>query len=272
MSIAARSARALRFEQYRRLAGLTFSLARRDIASRYRGSNLGMLWTLLTPLTMLAVYGLAFGHIFKSRWPGAGTTGDFVEILFVGLAVHGFIAECLTRAPTLVVANPSFVKRVVFPLGVLPPMLAMVALFNFAMILAAFIGYQAVLGSGIGPRHGLVAIIAVPLLLMGMTLNYLFAFLGVYFRDLTQVMPTVATALLFLSSAIVPVETLPPAQQAWFSLNPLTFFIDQTRDAMIWQRPLDMPGLIARTIGWGAALLAAIALFRRARRGFADVI
>jgi lipopolysaccharide transport system permease protein len=221
---------------------------------------------------MLGVYGVAFGYVFRSRWPGVDSNSSFVEVLFVGLAVHGFISECLTRAPGIIASNPSFVKRVVFPLGVLPAVVSFVALFNFAAIVAVFVGYQVITGAGITVEHLLLPVVAAPMFLMGLSLSYVLAFLGVYFRDLTQIVPTIATALLFLSSAIVPVSTLPPEHQVWFRLNPITFLIDQARDVLIWHRPLDWNGLVVRLIAWTLVLVVSVYLFRRVRKGFADVI
>lgn len=258
--------------RFRRLAELTTALAWRDIAGRYRGANLGILWTVLNPLLMLAVYGVAFGYIFRSRWPGVDGQGSFVEVLFVGLAVHGFVAECLTRAPGVIASNPSFVKRVVFPLGILPAVLGLVALFNFAAIVLVFVGYQVLAGDGVSAEHLLLPVVVVPMFLMGLSLSYLLAFLGVYFRDLNQMMPTIAAAMLFLSSAIVPVSTLPAAQQFWFRLNPITFLIDQARNVLIWHQALDWTGLLLRVVAWGLILCISVYLFRRARKGFADVI
>jgi lipopolysaccharide transport system permease protein len=259
-------------ERFRRLAELTTALAWRDIAGRYRGANLGILWTVLNPLLMLAVYGIAFGYVFRSRWPGVDGHGSYVEVLFIGLAVHGFVAECLTRAPGVIASNPSFVKRVVFPLGILPAVMGLVALFNFTAIIGVFIGYQLFAGDGVSTGHLLLPVVIVPMLLMGLTFSYLLAFLGVYFRDLNQMMPTIAAALLFLSSAIVPVSTLPSAAQFWFKLNPITFLIDQARNILIWRQPLDWEGLGLRVVAWGCLLCIAIYFFRRARKGFADVI
>lgn len=111
-----------RMADFRRILELTLALGWRDVAARYRGSSLGLLWTLLGPMMMLAVYSVAFGYVFKARWPNLSTQGSFVELLFLGIAVHGFFAECLNRSPSVITHNPSYVKRVVFPLGTLPPL------------------------------------------------------------------------------------------------------------------------------------------------------
>ena len=260
------------YGRLRKLFALTLSLAWRDIASHYRGANLGLLWTVLNPLLMLAVYGLAFGYVFRAKWPGLETSGDFVRLLFIGIAVHGFFAECLMRAPGSIASSPSFVKKVVFPLGIIPPVTALVALFNFSAVLVVFLIVQLVLGEGWSLHYLLLPAVLLPMFLLGLALTYLLSFLGVYFKDIHQIVPSVSTVLLFVSSAIVPVSTLPPEHQRWFLLNPITFYIDQSRQALLWGQPLDWHGLATRTLVGLILLAAAVSLFRRARKGFADVI
>lgn len=257
-------------ENYRRLLELIGALSWRDIASRYRGSTLGWLWTLLNPLLLLAVYALAFGYVFKARWGDTG--GDFVQLLFVGIAIHGFFAECLMRAPSVITANPSFVKKVVFPLGVLPATLPVVALFNLGAILLVFVVVRAATGHWPNTSYLLFPILLVPMFILALAMSYCLAFLGVYFKDLNQLVPSINTVLLFISSAIVPVTSLPPQHQKWFYLNPITFYIDQARNILLWDAPMDWQGLGIRLLISSVLLTLAVAVFRQARRGFADVI
>lgn len=256
----------------RRILELTLALSWRDVAARYRGSSLGLLWTLLGPMMMLAVYSVAFGYVFKARWPNLSTQGSFVELLFLGIAVHGFFAECLNRSPSVIMHNPSYVKRVVFPLGTLPPVVALSALFNLLMLLIVYVAYRLATGGSLSLSSLSIFVVMLPMLLLGLSLTYLLAFLGVYFRDLEQMVPTISTALLFMSSAIVPVATLPESQQRWFYLNPITFYIDQARNALFWDAPVDWVGVANRIVLSAALLAMSIYLFRRARKGFADVI
>lgn len=261
-----------RLENYRRLLGLVAALSWRDIASRYRGANLGWLWTLLNPLMLLAVYALAFGYVFKAKWGEGSTSGDFVQLLFIGIAVHGFFAECLLRAPSVITANPSFVKKVVFPLGVLPATLPLVALFNLGAILLVFVLVRAFAGNWPGASYLLFPVLLAPMFVFALAISYCLAFLGVYFKDLNLLVPSLSTVLLFISSAIVPVASLPPEHQKWFHLNPITFYIDQTRNLLLWDAPLDWLGLAVRFAVSVVLLVLAISVFRQARRGFADVI
>ncbi|MBU6249143.1 MAG: ABC transporter permease, partial [Xanthomonadaceae bacterium] len=110
---------------------LVWEMSKRDVLGRYRGASFGLAWSVISPFLMLGVYAFAFGTVMRSRWPQqAGGAHSYAVILFVGLIMHGFLAECLNRAPTLVVGNPNYVKRVVFPLDVLPWPMIFSALFH----------------------------------------------------------------------------------------------------------------------------------------------
>ena len=253
--------------------GLTLEMTKRDVLGRYRGANFGLLWSLISPFLMVAVYTLAFGYILKSRWPGtSGNMADFSMLLFLGLIVHGFFAECLNRAPGLIVSSPNMVKRIVFPLQVLPWVTVLSALFHALASLLAFVVVNLVLRGEIVPTLWLLPLVLAPLAVAALGVGWLLSSLSVFLRDISQVTSVLATAMLFLSSAIVPVETLPPEYQIVFRLNPLTFIIDQAREVAFWGRMPDWAGIGAYAAG---ALLFAYfgyAVFQKTRRGFADVL
>lgn len=251
---------------------LVLELTKRDVFGRYRGASLGVVWAVLTPFLMLAVYAVAFGEILRARWPGATGQTDFALIIFVGLITHGFFAECLSRAPSLVVGNVSYVKRIVFPLEILPWPLILSGLFHMAMnFLVLFVALLVIRGA-VPWTFVLVPLVIAPLVLVALGTAWLFAALGVYFRDISQLVAPLSTALLFLSSAIVPVASLPEKFQVVFRLNPLTLIIDQARLAALDGSPPDMAALSIYALGAFAWCIAGYAAFRRMRGGFADVL
>jgi lipopolysaccharide transport system permease protein len=222
---------------------------------------------------MLGVYAFAFGGVLKSRWPTmAGGDHPYAIILFVGLIIHGFFAECITRAPTLIVANPNFVKRVIFPLDILPWPMVFSALFHGLLNVVVLAILMLVVEHRLHATIILLPLVFFPLVLLTLGVSWFLASFGVYFRDITQIMPVLATALLFLSSAVVPVSALSTRLQILFHLNPLTFFIDEAR----------LVALTGQTPHWGALALSAVAgllvaylghmWFALTRRGFADVL
>lgn len=261
------------FGAWIRHRSLTLELSRRDVLGRYRGASFGLLWSLISPFLMLVVYTLAFGYILKARWPGtSGNTADFAMLLFMGLVVHGFFSECLNRSPMLIVGNANLVKRIVFPLDVLPWTVVVSAFFHACTNLLVFAVLNALLRGEFHVSIVLWPLVMLPLCILSLGMIWLLSALTVYLRDIAQITGVASTALLFLSSAIVPVQTLPESYQAVFRLNPLTFIIDQAREVAFWGRAPDWAGLGLYTLG---ALLFAyfgFAAFQKMRRGFADVI
>jgi lipopolysaccharide transport system permease protein len=253
---------------------LTLELTRREILGRYRGASFGMLWSLFSPFLMLMVYTLAFGFVMKGRWPGrAGeSTYGFALIVFVGLIVHGLFAECLTRSPTLIIGNTNLVKRVVFPLDVLVWSMALAALFHLGMNTLVLLGLRLLVDGAISPTAVLFPLVVFPLLVLTVGVGWIVSALGVFFRDLGQVVGVIATAMLFLSSAIVPTESVPDKYRLAFELNPLTFIIDQARAVLLWDRMPDWQGLAIYTVAAFAVAWCGHALFAKMQRGFADVL
>ncbi|MEN1972213.1 ABC transporter permease [Luteimonas sp. MJ204] len=256
-----------------RYRDLTKELVRRDVLGRYRGANFGMLWSLIGPLMLLAIYTIAFGEILGSRWNQAsGDTAAFGIVLFLGIIVHGFFAECFARSPRLMMDNANYVKRVVFPLDVLAWSVVVSALFHMVMNLLVFVVLNWLFFGGFSPTLWLLPVVLAPLVLLTVATCWMVSSLGVYIRDISQAVPVVVTALLFLSSAIVPVDTLPPKYQFVFSLNPLTFFIDEVREVALWGHYPDWAGLAGYALGSVVATYIAHAWFRITSKGFADVL
>ena len=253
---------------------LILELTRRDIEARYRASMLGLAWTFLQPLLMLTVFTLVFAEIFQARWPGveAGGRLDVAVVIFTGMIIHGFVAECLTRAPTLITGNPNYVKKVIFPLEVLPFVAmgsaALQALACF-LILAVFILFSA---ASLSWTALLLPLVLLPLALLCLGLMWLLAAAGAYLRDVDQAMSFIVTLLLFLSPILYPLSALPEGLQAVVAANPLTFFIEEARAVLLWGRPPFWAGLAVATVAAALFALWARRWFERAKGGFADVI
>lgn len=252
---------------------LISELTRREISGRYRGANLGMLWSLVSPFLLLCIYTFAFGTVMNGRWPEPQAVDNhFSVVLFSGLVVYFLLSECMVRAPDLIVANPAFVKRVVFPLGVLPWPMLFSALFHCAMNVLVFIGLRLLLDHDLSWTIVLLPLILLPLALVALGVSWLLAALTVYLRDIQQMIGMISMALLFLSSAMIPTASVPEKYRLIFLLNPLTFIVDQARAVMVWGAYPDWSGLAVYALF--AALFAWLAYvwFAFARKGFADVL
>lgn len=253
--------------------GLLWELTKRDFVSRYKGSVFGLAWSLFNPLLMLAIYTFVFSVAFKARW-GTGDENqvNFAIVLFSGLIIHALFAECLVRAPSLIAMNANYVKKVVFPLEVLPLMTMGSALGNFAVSLVVLIFFCIVSGTPLQPAGLLLPILLLPLLLMILGLSWFLASLGVYLRDFAQVIGMLTTIALFLAPIFYPISGLPPLYQSLLILNPITLPVLQLRDALLWGEPLNW-------VAWGVSLMVGLAIFylgfawfQKTRRGFADVL
>ncbi|MBX3654352.1 MAG: ABC transporter permease [Ramlibacter sp.] len=253
---------------------LLFLLTRQELKSRYQGSVLGFAWAVATPLLMLGVYALVFGQIFNARWPIARTAsgGEFAATLFAGLMVVSFISDTFARAPQLIVGQQNFVKKLVFPLYLLPVVLVLASLVHLgiaASLLALFVR----ISTGVLP----VTIVALPVVILPVVMfamggAWILASLGVYFRDSTQVVGVALTALIYLSPVFFPVSAVPAQWQSIFHLNPLSLPIEQVRAVSLYDQ---WPNWMAwvRSIGGGALfMLLGLWWFNKTSDGFGDVL
>jgi lipopolysaccharide transport system permease protein len=252
---------------------LLWDLVKRDFIGRYKGSMLGVLWSLFNPLLMLAIYTIVFSVAFKARW-GTGEESKiaFAIVLFSGIIIHNFFAECLNRAPSLITSHPNYVKKVVFPLEILPWMALFAALLHFLVSFGVLLVFCLLAGVAVHIGVLLTPIILIPLILMILGFSWIFASLGVYLRDLSQVMGMVTTVALFLAPIFYPIEALPQAYRALLAWNPITLPVIQLRDLMLWDKPLQWDA-------WAISLAIGISVctigywwFQKSRRGFADVL
>lgn len=262
-----------------RLRSLIWQFSRRDVLARYRGSLLGLGWSFLTPLLMLGIYTFVFREVFNARWPSGaqgGLGGDsnvaFALQVYAGLIVFNLFAEVLARAPRLVLDQPNLVKKVVFPLEILPWVAILAALFHLAVNLFVLLGATLLARGSLPPTLLALPLVIAAFLPLLLGLSWLLAALGVFLRDIGQLIGMVMTALMFLSPVFYPAESLPERWRPLLSFNPLTLPIEQLRRVML-------DGLWP---DWGSlALYAAVALltgwlgargFAATRKGFADVL
>ena len=262
----------LAFPLDHRRRGLVWELAKRDVLGRYRGAAFGVLWSVLQPFLMLAVYTVAFGSVLGARWPGVEGTAGFALVLFVGLIVHGFLAECVSRAPALVAGNTNYVKRVVFPLEVLPWPVVLSAGFHLLANLCVLAVVLLASGRGVPPHYLLLPLLMLPFAAFCVGLVWWVGALSVYFRDLQQLVPPLLTAMLFLSSAIIPPSVVPENFALVFALNPLTVPIDAARAVALDGVMPNWPLWGLHALGCALVFASGLAVFQRLRRGFASVL
>ena len=243
-----------------------------QLVQRYRGSLLGILWTVVQPLLMLGIYSFVFGAIFRPRWMEAGGGTSFTLVLFCGLTAYGFFSDSLSRSTGLITGNPNYVKKIIFPLELL-------AVTN---VLAAFV--QSLAGFGILLLaqiwlHGFVPWTAclfplafLPLFLITLALCWIFSSLSVYFRDMENLMGLLLSGLMFLSPVFYSLQAVPEKVRPFFYLNPVTWAVEDLRRVLLWGEGLNWPIWGLQMCIAGLMLGLAYRWFKRLQPGFADVL
>ncbi len=253
---------------------LVLALTKREVVGRYRGSVMGMAWSLFNPILMLLIYTFVFSEVFKARWGVGGEESKsvFAIALFVGMIVHGLFAECINRAPGLILSNVNYVKKVIFPLEILPWVAFASALFHTLISLLVLLLAQLIFTQQLVWTALLFPLVLLPLVFATMGFAWFLAALGVYIRDIGQMTGIFTTVLMFLSPVFYPMSALPDKYQIWLQLNPLTFIIEEGRNTLIFGKTPDMGQwcimlLAGVLIAWGG-----FAWFQKTRKGFADVL
>jgi lipopolysaccharide transport system permease protein len=257
----------------RRHRDLITHMIRRNVTARYQGSFLGAGWAVLQPLLMLAVYTYVFGIVFQARWRAESTGNvEFALTLFCGLIPFGLIGETAANAPGIVVGHAAYVKRVVFPLEILPMTVVGSAIVVAAISTAVLLAAEAVMLQ-VPPASALLLPLAfVPAVLIAMALGWLLAALGVFVRDTAAIVGFVMQLLFFATPILYPPSAVPERFRLIVSLNPLAPIVEAFRALALGLTPAPWRSLAIISL---AALIAALfcrALFLRAQRAFADVV
>ena len=255
---------------------LISQMTKREVLGRYKGSVMGLLWSFLNPMFMLLVYTFFFSVVFKARWGVVDGVEEsktqFAVVLFVGMIVHGLFAEVLNRAPMLITNNVNYVKKVIFPLEILPVVSMGAALFHslvsLIVLLIAFVMFNHYLHWTVV----FIPIVLLPLVIISLGFAWMLASLGVFLRDVGQTIGLFTTVLMFVSPVFFPITAMPEKYRPLIMANPLTFIIEQAREVLIWGHLPDWQGigiytLVAATMAWTGFIW-----FQKTRRGFADVL
>lgn len=249
-------------------------LVLREIFSRYRGSTLGLAWMMLSPLLLLIMFSFVFSHLFPARWGIIDTAATpVVLILFSGIILHQFMADCLMQTPSVVVEHPNFVKRVIFPIDILVPVKILanagVFLFQWTVLLLTL-----VLVAGDFYWMGMLwlPLVFLPFVLLITGIGWIFASVGLFFRDLRQVMSMLIMMLLFMSPVLYPSSIFPEVVRPYLHLNPLTFALEELRNLLLWGHSPAWAGIGIYWLSSFTVALMGYVFFTFTRKGFADVI
>lgn len=249
-------------------------LTRRQIAARYRGSMLGYFWSLSHPLLMLAVYSFVFGVIFKARWGtelGDGS-GNFAIIMFCGMAVFNIFSETVNGSAHCIIGNPNFVKKVIFPLEILP----MVQLLSTSILGMIWFGLVLAGAWALGMRPSwtvlMLPLLLGPLMLCALGAAYVVSATTVYFRDMPHLVGIATQILFFMTPIFYPEHLVPERLRFILQCNPLTSLVSQTREVLLFGRPPDWQVCALLWLLSFCICQLGLAWFLKTKRGFADVL
>lgn len=248
-------------------------MVKREVVGRYKGSVMGLLWSFLNPILMLVIYTFVFSVIFKARWgtPDESKT-QFAIVLFAGMIVQSLFAEVINRAPGLIIANTNFVKKVVFPLEILPVISMGAALFHNAVSILVLLAAYIIFNGSLQWTVVFLPLVILPLVILTQGLAWILASLGVFLRDIAQTVGIVTTVLSFLAPVFYPVSALPVQMQPYIKLNPLTIIIEQARAVLVFGKMPDWTEIGAYTLVSILVAWLGYAWFQKTRKAFADVI
>lgn len=259
----------------------------REVLERHKGAYFGVAWNILNPLITLAIYTFVFGYIFQSRWSEAhalatvdGEAGaskaaaglSFVLPFFLGHSLFHFFTECVNRAPTVITQRPNLVRKVMFPVEILPVVSVLSSAVYLLVSIPCLLGVQLIATHRLEPTALLLPLIVLPLVLMCMAASWVLAAVGVFVRDAKHVVLVLTHLFMFVSPVFYPVERIPESWRGVYMLNPLAIIIEDARSAVLWGKMPGWPKLTVLIVGSFIAAQVAYAIFMRARRGFGDVI
>lgn len=257
----------------RRLIG---QFTRRNIALRHRGSRLGAFWSLINPLTMLGLYYVIFGVIYNTQFRGHNETAfDVLLAMFLGLTLFHAFSETLSWAPNLITTNPNFVKKVVFPLEVLPVAQIGAATFHLTVSLGLVVVGSIFGTEGLTWHVVWLPVLVLPLLLLSLGTAWLLAAVGVFVRDIGQLSAFVVTVLLFASAVMFPADMIVKRSPALWTVlqhNPILQIVDLARHTILWHEPMQLPVLAQVYLVAGCVFTGGAVFFALLRRSFAEVI
>ncbi|HEU4328964.1 MAG TPA: ABC transporter permease [Roseiflexaceae bacterium] len=247
---------------------------RREIEGRYRGSYLGLIWSFINPLILLLIYTFVFGVVFQSRWPQARSESlaEFALVLFCGLIPFNLFSECVSRAPSIIIGVPNYVKKVVFPLEILAVSSLGTGLFHALITLSVLLAVNLVVSGVVQWTLVLLPLVLLPLIFLSLGLGWLFASLGVFLRDIGYVVTLLVQVLFFITPIFYPTEAIPEPFQTVIRYNPLTFVVDSSRAVVLWGKLPDWLSLGVWLLGSAVVMQLGYAWFMKTKKGFADVI
>ncbi|MFQ7839825.1 MAG: ABC transporter permease [Enterocloster bolteae] len=249
------------------------TLVKKDIEQRYKGSVLGILWAVLVPLLMLAIYTFVFSEIFQAKWNvSGGDKYEFAMVLFCGLSAFNMVSEVMSRSTNLIASNTNYVKKVIFPLELLPAVATFSALFNCIISYLILILAKLILYKTISITLYQIIMAFLPLCIFCMGISLIISALSVYLKDIGNVISIVVMILMYMSPVFFSLSAVPGKFRIICEINPMTYIIENFRNVVLYGSNIDWKFYILSLLASIALLVIGKIIFERTKVGFADVL
>ena len=253
---------------------LIYRLAQREIQARYIGTLLGVAWSVLIPIVMLAIYTVVFTKVFQTRWDTSlsGNPIGFALSLFVGLSVFNMFSEVASRGPGLIRENPTYVKKIAFPLDILAWVSVAVSLFSLVTSLGIVVIFNFIVTNEVSATMFAAPLIILPLCLLLAGLGWLLSTVSVYYTDFSQIVPPMISVTMFTTPIFYPISAVPPEYLWIVRANPLSDIIDGLRMTLLYGK---LPSTSFFLAVWASAVLVSVlgfCVFQLSKEDYADVV
>ena len=244
-----------------------------DIKKRFQGSILGIFWAVIAPLIMLVIYTVIFSEVFSIKWNSdTSNKFEFAMMLFCGLCMYNMFSTVLGRSVGLIEQNKNFVKKVVFPIEILPVTITLSALFDCVISIIVLIAATFILTSNITITILQVPVILLPHIVFCLGIAYFFSALSVYVKDMANFISILITVCMYASPVFFPLSALPEKFRFFIMLNPMTYGMENMRLAVIHGEVLNFEYYLISVVSAVTFHLAGKWVFNKAKRGFADLL
>lgn len=248
-------------------------LVKKDITQRYQGSVLGILWSIIVPILMLVIYTIIFSEVFQARWDiDTSDKYQFALVLFCGLSAFNMVSEVMNRATSLIASNTNYVKKVIFPLEILPVVTMCSALFNCIISFSILILAKLVIYHNVSKTLYMIVLAMIPLIILSVGLGLFISALSVYLKDVANVISVFVTVLMYLSPVFFPLSGVPERFRRFCEMNPMTYIIENFRNVVLYGEYLNLKFFVISCVVAIAFYFIGKTVFMRAKEGFADVL
>jgi len=253
---------------------LLYQFTVRNIKARHKGSYLGVFWMVLNPLLMMALYSFVFGVIFNGRYGMMAneTAVDYALGIFLSLTIFQLIAEVMGVSTTIILGHTNIVKKVVFPLEILPVASVGASIYHFMISICLVFAGILIFGQGISSLSLYLPVLILPVILFTLGIGWFFSSVGVYVRDLGQLMQFLSLALLYSSAVFYSLDMVPDQIYAILKYNPMVHIVEQARKIVLWDQPLQLRPVLYIYISSTCIFFFGYYVFMRLKKGFADVL